>query len=138
MSDGSGIGGQVRQVVKESVIQPVINEAKTDLEVVTQSVAGVAPVTPQQQAQKQQEDQQKILDARRKLEFYKKIEQDQTKVRTERKQKEEEYKKAIDEKMRVKQYQVTPVAQPALPGKPMREDIARTKAELRAGRGSGG
>lgn len=152
MADG-GLSG-IKQVTEETaqtvgeVAKDVKDEIGRAIEQGVQSVAGTQ-LTPQQLQpfdsaqgkQKQLEDQQKLAEARRKIDYWKKIEQEQKKVREEEKQKQlqiqqfeeqEKQKKKMEEAKR-KQIFSTPAKAPSLS-----EAIARTQAERSKGRGVGG
>ena len=79
---------ELEQPVKEAgeEIKDSVGEA---IEQGVQSVVG-PQLTPQQIQQRKQEDQVRLAEARRKLNFYKKLDEEQNKVRMENKQKEQQ------------------------------------------------
>lgn len=107
-------------------------------------------VQAQSNPQKQQEEQKRLSWARAIINRFKKTDQDVAKVRDQKQQawmqrKQEEQQQSEKEKAeeeRRRQTIPSPAKSrtgPGMPGgKPMSEDIARSQAELRAGRGSGG
>ncbi|MDD5147640.1 MAG: hypothetical protein PHV63_03800 [Candidatus Daviesbacteria bacterium] len=90
MADGGSaikqFGGEVAQVVGE-VAKDVKDSVGQAIEQGVQSVVGTQ-LTPQQIQQKQLEDQKKLAETRRKIDFYKQTDQAQKQVREENKQKE--------------------------------------------------
>ncbi|MDD5416121.1 MAG: hypothetical protein PHE48_03920 [Candidatus Daviesbacteria bacterium] len=90
MADGGNaikqFGGEVAQAAGE-VAKDVKDSVGEALEQGVQSVVGTQ-LTPQQIQQKQLEDQKKLTEARRKIAFYQKIDQEQKAVRQQNKQKE--------------------------------------------------
>ncbi len=71
-------GGEVVQDIKDSVGEAI--------EQGVQSVVGT-PLTQQQIQQKQQDEQKKIMEARRKISFWQKTDQEQKNIRMQEKQK---------------------------------------------------
>lgn len=149
MSDG-GSGGGLKQFAGEmkAVTMEVAKDTKDvlgqTLEQAAQSVTG-NQLTPQQQAQikqlKEVENQKKLIEARRKIEFWKKLEAEQKAIREAQKQKVIQGQQQEAEKTQVQQFEIIQKNQQSKrPGAPVnvREDIARSQGERRVGRGSGG
>lgn len=159
---GDSSVGKVAEAISQSVAKPVIDEFKTDLEVVAQSVSA-NPLTTQQNPQQNQHNQQQTQnqqsqskdkdqqEIQRIRNWIANLQNAQGKVRQETKQKEAVLKQQEEEKMRKevaeeeqrKQTIPSPAGPTRVPGiftprKKVREDIARTQPELRAGHGSGG
>lgn len=80
------ITGEVGETVKEVAVdvKDAVGEA---IEQGVKSVVGT-PLTPQQIQQKQQEDQKKLAETRRKIDWLKNVDQEQRRVQQENKQKE--------------------------------------------------
>lgn len=107
-------------------------------------------VQSQQNPQKQQEEQKRLSWARAIINRFKKTDQDVKQVRDQKQQawmqrQQEEQQKSESERAeeeRRKQTIASPAKSTVVPGmpggKPMKEDLARSQAELRAGRGQGG
>ena len=126
--------GEVTQDVKDSVGQAI--------EQGVQSVVG-STLTPQQLQIKQQEDQSKLVEARRKIDYWKKIDLEQKKIRMEEKQKLSQ-KQQIEEQEKQQKKMAEEQKKKVIPrvgkrtGGQMSEDLARSKQELGKGHGVGG
>ncbi len=141
MADSGSVMGQfsdeMEQVATETVgeVKDAIGEA---IEVGVQSVTNTN-LTPQQIQQRQQEEQAKIQQARKTINFYQKTEAELKKVREESKQKEAERIKAFEEDMKKKRAEMGQVDQgEKKPGQSLSEEIARTRQESGKGHGVGG
>ncbi|MBI2597183.1 hypothetical protein HYW41_03440 [Candidatus Daviesbacteria bacterium] len=106
-------------------------------EMIEQGVQSVAApqLTPKQIQQKQGEDQKQILEARRKIAWYQKIDEEQKKVRAQSQQKEAQrlQSEQRQEQAEVQQTQIKQVQKQATP-----EEVLRTQIERKAGKGLGG
>lgn len=135
---------EVKAVTGE-IVKDVKDNVGQMLEQGVQSVVGTT-LTPQQIQQQKQEEQTKLAEARRKIDYWKKIEVGQKGVRDVEKQKqmakvqqeeEEKKNKKLKEEQRKNQVIFSPAKKgPQFPGQP--EDIALSKPELRTGHGKGG
>src|SRR3989344_3355950 len=86
MSDGfKGAVGEAVKTTNEAVIKPLTDEVGKAIEEGFQAVTG-KQLTPQQIAQKQQQDQKKIADAQRKIQYWKQIEEAKSAVRSKQQQ----------------------------------------------------
>lgn len=134
MSDGDSgsFKGAVAEVVKDTG-----NAFKDMGQQAVESVAGGNP-TPQQQAQKQQDQQTKKVEAAHATSYWRKVLAEQQKVFNQKLQAEQQRK----QQPIVAPSQQTQTAEQQQaskqPGANIREDIALTQGERRAGRGSGG
>ncbi|MBI2601040.1 hypothetical protein HYW42_03740 [Candidatus Daviesbacteria bacterium] len=161
MADGSSGGfkqfaGEMGETVKE-VVKDTSGSFQDMGQQAAESFTGNYQ-NPQKQAQQQQAQQQKIDEqkrlnwARTVIEHHKKL---ASQIRYVREQKEQQWTKRQQEEQQKKEKERAEQAQrnqvisspsasrkgPGVPGKPakqMREDLARSQAELRAGRGQGG
>lgn len=101
-------GGGLKQFTEEmeQAGREVVRDVKDDfgemIEQGIQSVAGTT-LTPQQIQQKQQDEQKKLAETRRKIDWYRKIESEQKKIREEFKQKEAARLKQQQEEKKVAQ-----------------------------------
>lgn len=98
-----GIKGVVADI-NEAAVKPVMDELGKSIEQATQSVvrgSGAGP-NPQSPAQ----DQVKLVEARRKIAFWKNLADEQARVRAQEKTKEEERLKAEEKKKEIKQFEV--------------------------------
>lgn len=128
-------GGEVKDAVGEMIEQNVKTTFGPQL-------------TPQQIQQKQVEDQKKLVEARRKIAWFKDLSVAQKKIREQEKQKvqqkqqfeeQEKQKKKMEEDQK-KQVIISPAKRkPQVPGQqaPV-EEIARTRQEIGKGHGVGG
>jgi|SRR3989344_6341498 len=98
-----------------------------------QSVAG-STLTPQQVQQKQQDEQKQLTEARRKIAWYKKIDDEQKRVRQANQQKETQRLQAQQQENQVKTGRT--VQRQQLTKKPgqLPEEILRTQAEYKPGK----
>ncbi|QQG43168.1 MAG: hypothetical protein HYW45_03130 [Candidatus Daviesbacteria bacterium] len=109
MSDG--IKGLISDI-NEAGVKPVADEVGKAMEQAAQSViqgAGsnqtkVANSPAGQNPQKQAEDQAGLIEARRKIAFWKNLADEQAKLRAQQKAKEEERLKAEEKKKEIKQF----------------------------------
>lgn len=149
MADGSGVKqftDEMEQAATD-VAKDVKDEVGQMIEQGVQSVAG-PKFTPQQIQQEKLEEQKKLAQARKTIKWYQDIETAQNKVREEEKQKqlqrqqqeEQENKKKKQEEEGKKKVIISPAKKtPQFPGQaPIREDIALSRPELKAGHGKGG
>ncbi len=97
--------GGVRGAVAEAVIKPVKDEIGQAIEVGVQSVTGKTP-TPQQTLQKQQEDQKKMADVQRRLQWWKNIEAQQKGLSMQKKQEDLQKKSDQKQEQKVKQFEI--------------------------------
>lgn len=102
MSDGDG---GIKGAVVEAIIKPVKDEVGKVLEVAGQSVSGRGP-TPQQTLQKQAEDQKKIIDIQRRLQWWRNIEAQQKGSVTAKKQEDMVKSRDENQKAKVKQFEI--------------------------------
>ena len=134
-------------------IKAAVGEVAKDVkdvvgEIVEQGIQSVtaSPLTPQQisnlriaEQQKQQQDQQDLVVARRKIEFYKKVDLEQKKVRQANQQKETQRIQAQQQEVQEKKVEKMQVhLAPKKPGITLPEEIARTRQEIGKGHGVGG
>lgn len=138
MNDGGGSGfqkatGEIVQTVGEVAkdIKDAVGEA---LEQGVQSVTNTQ-LTPQQIQQKQQEDQNKLAEARRKIEWLKNVDSQQKQVIAANRQKESE---RLQNQQQEKQEEVQQIQTKTVKKQAMSDEIARSQAELRVGKGVGG
>lgn len=135
MSDSGGSKGAVAEagkVVNEAVVKPVLDEVGKAIEEGFQSVTGKTP-TPQQTQQRQADDQKKLAEATRKIEWWKQIEVQQAAVRQQKTQEQVQTQQVKTEEQQVKQYKVQEKKQNL-----EAQEVARTRSEARAGKGVGG
>lgn len=153
MANSGNVIGQFREEVQETAGEVARDIKDAVGEMIEQGVRSVKtqPLTPQQmnnlqkaEQQKQLEDQKNLVEARRKIQWYKDLATAQKKVRDQEKQKqmqkreqqqEEQNKKMA--KTQKKQVVITPPGK-RQSGLPLREDIARTRQEIGKGHGVGG
>ena len=135
MADSGNVIGQFKDEIEQvsgEVAQDVKDSVGEAIEQGVQSVIGTT-LTPQQIQQKQMEEQKQLAEARRKIEWYKRIDQEQKLIRQKeqqekmQKQQEETQQKQVQEIQKVQKKQKIP-----------EEVRARAMAELKAGRGVGG
>lgn len=152
MSDLGGGGqnqfaGEIKQAVQE-ISMDVKDQVGQAIEQGVQSVVG-QQLSPQQIQQKEEEKQKRLAEVRWKLERLKKTEQQVGQMREENQQKdaqrlkewEEKNKRDAQEKALRNQQIISPAKQtPQAPGQAVeqREELQRSKQELRAGHGIGG
>ncbi len=129
MSDGDG---GFKSAVAEAVIKPARDEVGKVIEVAGQAVSGKTP-TPQQTLQKQQEDQKKIADVQRRIQWWKNIEAQQKTVGNQKKQEEMVEKSEQKQEQKIKQFEVVQKKQS------LSESVkqAQTRTEIK-GHGVGG
>ncbi len=137
--------GQITGEIGEAV-QEVASDVKDSIgEAIEQGVqaASTSPLTPQQQQQKQQSDHQKEGEVQGRLarirQWFKNIQSDQYKVRSENTQKEQnrihvQMQEQQAKKVEKAQMQGTNVPKPGQ----ISEDIAVTRQEIGKGHGVGG
>lgn len=144
MADGAPVkqfAGEIGKATSE-VVKDVKDEFGKAIEAGVQSAVGTQ-LTPQQMQQKQAEDAQKLAEARRKIEYWKKIDLEQKQVR-QKKQQIQMQKQQIEEQEKQKKKMEEMQRKQSIPqvGKRQRfrltEDIARTKQEIGKGHGVGG
>ena len=151
MAGNPGVIGQFREEVEQAT-QGVAKDVKDAVgEMIEQGVQSVTntKLTPQQLQpfdtsttlsaqgrQKQQEDQKKIAETRRVIEFYKKTEEDLRRVREQKKQ--EQTQKQQAEKQEEKDKKQEKFIKKEDSKQRVREDIARSRAEIGKGHGIGG
>ena len=137
--NGKPIGGtfeDVSETINQSVVKPVTDEVGKAIEAGIQSVVGGSTVTPQDKQKKNLEDQQKIAQWRWRLQKLKELEEAQTKVREEQKQKSLDYardkqeEQAKKDKTEVKEFEVFKKQKEVNP-----EIQAKGKAEIKRGVG---
>lgn len=133
----SPIGGtfeDVQEEVNQNVVEPVKDQVGQAIEAGVQAVIGTKPPTPQQQHQKQVEEQNQLVEARRKIAYWTDIANQQKQVREEAKQKEAQKKQEEDqkkqEKKQEKQFGMANKAQELHP-----EIAAKGKGEIKRGVG---
>lgn len=119
--------GEIAKDIKDSVGQA--------LEQGAQSVVGTT-LTPQQIQQKQQQDQKDLTEARRKISFFQKTDQEQKIARDQNKQKEAQrlQNQQQEEQVKVQQTQI----KQTLKKVKLSEEVLRTQAEFKVGKGVGG
>ncbi len=103
-SGNNGIQGAVEEMAQATgeVAKDVKDSVGEMIETNVQTAVGTPP-TPQQIQQKQAEDQQKITETRRKISWFKKIDQEQRRVIQENKQKEMQRLQSLQQEKQVKQ-----------------------------------
>lgn len=138
-------GGGVKQFTNEmeqaaiDVAKDVKDEVGQMIEQGVQSVAG-PKLTPQQIQQKQLEEQKRLARARKTIRWYQDIAAAQRRVREEEKQKQLQRQQQEEQEKQKKKVIISPARKtPQFPGQaPIREDIALSRPELKAGHGKGG
>ena len=134
MANRNPIGGTF-ETINEIVVKPVTDEVGKAIEQGVQSVIGVPKPQPTQNPQSNSlqstpVDNSKMLEARRRLDWYKNLESQQKRIREAQKQKQAEASKQVDEKKQIKQFEIV---------KKQKKDIAltqaKTKTEIRGGVG---
>lgn len=137
MADGKGVIGQFTEETGE-VLKEVVNDVKDSvgeaLEQGFQSVAGTQ-LTPQQIQQKQAEDQKEIAENRRKIAFYQQTAQEQQQVRQQNQQKEQQRLQAQQQETQQEEIEEIQAEQVV---KKTPEEVLRSQAERKAGKGLGG
>lgn len=139
MADG---GSRIQQTTQE--VAQAVGEVAKDVkdavgEMIEQGVQSVAgpTLTPQQIQQKQLEDQKKLAETRRKIKFIEKVDQEQKMVRQANKQKATDRLQSQQQKAQAKTVQKIQSQQAKKPiGLP--EEVLRTQAEYKPGKGVGG
>lgn len=110
MSDGDGIKGAISDSVKdihEAVVKPVVDEVGKAIEEGAQAIVGTTKtLDPAVQQKKQEEENKRKQWALRTIDWYKKIDQDQAKVRAENQQKVQAKQAEENQQKQVKQYAV--------------------------------
>lgn len=136
MSDSGGnqFGSEVIETVRE-VANDVKDAAGEALEQGFKSTVGPT-LTPQQIQQQQQKDQEELAGARWKIEQLKKIDQEQEKIRQQNLQKEAQRIQAQQQEKQEKVQQVQ--IQTAKKQQIVSEEVLRSRAELKIGKGVGG
>lgn len=130
-SGGNQFAGEVVDTVKE-VAADVKDSVGEAIEQGVQSVAG-PQLTSQQIQQKQLEDQKQLAETRRKIAWLKNVDQEQKVVRQVNKQKESQRVETVKQEKQVEVQQIQAKQQKKTP-----EEVLRSQAELRAGKGVGG
>lgn len=138
---GSNVIGQFTDEVEEiteKVVQDVKDSVGEAIEQGVQSVVGT-PLTQQQMQQKQKEDQDKMIEARRKIAFWQKLDQEQKALRMKKKQEEMQKKQEESQEKQVKKVEQIEQKQAIKkPGVLSEEVLARSQMERSKGRGVGG
>lgn len=108
MSDGvKGVVADTIKDVHEAVVKPVVDEVGKAIEEGAQSIVGSnKPLDPVAQQKKQEEEQKRKQWAEKTIDWYKKIDQDQAKVRAENLQKQQAKQAEENQQKQVKQYSV--------------------------------
>jgi hypothetical protein len=124
------IGGTFEDV-SDAVVKPVSDEVGKAIESGVQAVVvGPKQLTPQQLQQKQTDTTNQLTEARRKITWWKSLDEAQKKVREEQKQKQMQTQQVDQQQKQVKQFEIT---------QKKKEDInlqrAKTKTEIRGGVG---
>lgn len=119
--------GAVAEVAKD--VKDAVGEM---IEQGVQSVAG-PQLTAQQIQQKQLEDQKKMAEARRKIAWLKKIDEEQKQVRQVNKQKESQRLQSLKQETQTKAIQKIQAQQAKKPVLP--EEVLRTQVEIKVGKG---
>lgn len=151
MANTNGVIGQFKDEMEHAATE-VASDVKDNVgEMIEQGVQSVTgqQLTTQQIQQKQLEDQKKLANTRRVIAHYKKVEEDLSTVREQKKQdqlqrkqieeQEKQKKKLVEEQK--KKIIVSPAKKtPQFPGQPapQPEEIARTRQEIGKGHGVGG
>ena len=141
MADGKNIVRQFKDEIVETtgeIAKDVKDSVGEALEQGVQSVVGTQ-LTPQQIQQKQIEDQKNIAEARRKIAFYQQTEQAQKMVRQQNKQKEiQRIQPQQQEEQEKKMEKIQAQQTTKKPGAGTPEEILRSQAERKVGKGIGG
>lgn len=133
MSNSKNIIGGTFEDVNEAVVKPVTDEVGKAIESGVQSVVQgpVQKSAPQQPFEgKQLEDQKKLVEARRKIDWWKTLGEAQRKAREEERQKQMQRVQEEKKKQEVKQFTIQQKKR-QLPA----EIAARGKAEIKRGIG---
>ena len=139
------IGGTFEDV-SEAVVKPIQDEVGQAIEQGVQSVTGKTPLpqddsqsnafSPEELQSKKLEDQKKLKEAQYKIQWWKKLDEQQRSVREMQRQKNEQRLQVIAQEQKkkeeVKQFQLVEKKQK------LNESQARSQAERKAGRGVGG
>ncbi len=136
MPNSKGFIRQLPQDIGEAVIKPAADELGKAIEIGAQTVFSGPPqpkLTPRQSFLKQQQEQKGLAEVRRKIAWWKNLDEAQRKVREKQQSLDIARDKQEQEKKQVKQLEVQKKKQP-LP----EEVRARTLAERKMGRGVGG
>ena len=142
MADGGGVKqftDEIEQATNE-VAKDVKDAVGQTIEQGVQSVAGTQ-LTPQQIQQKELDRQKGLLETRRKIEYWKKIDQEQKTLRGKEKQIQLQKQQAEEqETQRKKMEEAQKKKAIPKPGQQLgiHEDIARTRQEIGKGHGVGG
>lgn len=131
--------GAIPQTLGEAIVKPVTDEVGKAIEQGVSAMASGKPsqpqITPEQIEKKRAEEQAKMTEARRKISWWKKLEDEQKMIR-ERKRQEEIQKQQADKKGKeIKQYEVAQKKQQLTKGQ---QAAQRSQAERRIGKGVGG
>lgn len=137
MSDGIKAGiGQMAGDVREAVVKPVADEVGKAIEEGVQSVVSGPkvqdPQAQQKQQEKQVEEQKRKAWAIRVIDWNKKLNDEQQKVRQQQQQKQQSEQQEQKEKQQVKQFQIIEKKKKELPQAVME---SQRKAELKKGIG---
>lgn len=136
MSDsggGSGVIGEIVQTVQEAVIEPVKDEVGQLIEAGVQSITGAAN-DPQKQVRKEQENQKKLAEAQYKIRWWKDLAAQQAALNQQVKQEQTQKQQEKQEEKQIKQYEIVQKKQESK----QIEEVNRSRAELKAGKGVGG
>lgn len=135
MSDSGGNSaiGEAIQTVNEAVVEPIKDEVGKMVEVGVQSITG-STSDPQKQARKQQEDQKKLAEAQYRIQWWKDLAAKQAGLNQQDKQEQAQKQQDKQEDKQVKQYEIVQKKQE----RKQAEEITRSRAELKAGKGVGG
>jgi len=132
MSDGvKGAVAEAAKTVGEAVVKPVADEVGQVIEVGAQSVFGKIP-SQQNQQQKQRQDQLKIAEAQRRINWWKQIAAQQKS--SQQGQVQEKMAKSQQQTQEIKQFEIVQKKQV----KDAAMDVQRSRGEIRAGKGVGG
>ena len=136
----SDLGNRIKQVTEETsqtveeIAKDVRDSVGEAIEQGFQSATGT-PLTPQQIQQKQIDDQKKISETRRKIDWLKKVDEEQKMVRQANQQKETQ---RLQSQQQQKQVEVQKVQIQQAKEQKIPEEVLRSQIERKAGKGLGG
>lgn len=107
MSNPKVLGGTFEDI-NEAVVKPVTDEVGKAIEIGVKSVMGTPTPTsapPQDPSQAKLEDQKKYAEVKRKIDFWKKLDEEQKRIRDEQKQKQLQQRQVVAEEKQVKQFE---------------------------------
>lgn len=139
MNDSGSGGNQFASEMKSTVTEVAkdVKDAVGEMiEEGVQSAVG-SQLTPQQLQQKQLEDQRELAEARRKIEFLKRIDQEQKTVRQANKQKEMQ-RLQNQQQDQTKSVQTAQIPKMAKKPGGLPQEVLRTRVEIKVGKGVGG